>query len=189
MTRRGTWWAFGITLALALALVVVGTLHVSTRWVPRELGVAKHGEWMVFDSFRMRVDMIQIADSFPATHGDPLVPETAGMKLMMVRFSVERQTPSPEEIMAPDDAVCGLTVLSASGLEMDDIGYGGAVGPSSSSCYFFELPGAEGEWGDELNFTGQIIAAVTPESASNFTIQVERFLDDGSEVWYSTMDQ
>lgn len=189
MTRRGTWWAFWITLVLTVALVVVGTLHVATRWVPRELGTTTHGNWMEFDSFRLRVDMIQIVDSLPARYGEPITAETPGMKLMMVRFSVERQTPAPEELFGPDDAVCNVSILSDRGLEMDQVGYGGAVGPSSSSCYFFELESSEVEWGDELNFTGQIIAAVPPQPASSFTIRVERFLDDGSEVWFSTMDQ
>lgn len=188
-TRHGkrTWWFFGVVVTLMLVLVLVGTLHVALRWQPRLLGEVEHGEWMQFETFRVRVDLVEVADSFPSAYdsaGD-VEPMTDGMQLMLVRFNVERQDPAPENFADHDNAVCRLTIFNEDGLAMDDSRYSGvADSPTSGGCSPSMLDD-EGLWGDELNFQSQIVVAVTPDPVPSFTVQVEHLQDDAGDRWIS----
>lgn len=190
MTRHShrVWWWFGVTLVTAVAVVVAGSLHVAMRWEPRLLGQVQHGEWMEFETFRIRVDQIEVAESFAAEFeaSDDLTARIDGMQLMLVRFSVERQDPSPESLAENDNAVCSITIFNQDGLAMDDTGYAGvADSPPTSGCSSFTIAEGDDQWGDSLNFQSQVVAAVTPDPISTFTIQVDHLQDDAGERWLS----
>lgn len=188
MHSRRTWWGFGITLFLIVVLVVAGTLHVALRWEPRLLGEVEHGEWMEFETFRVRIDRIEIADSFPSSFegSEPIEARTVGMKLLLVRFSVERQDPAPESLSEDDNAVCRITIFNKDGLTMDETGFSSvADSPTSTGCSPSSFDEDDDRWGDELSFQSQRVVAVTPDPISTFTLQVEHLQDDAGDRWLS----
>lgn len=189
-TSARTWWAFGLTGALCLLLAVGVGVHVALRWEPSVIGHVEVGEWMEFDTFRIRVEHTELADVLQGDeYTGELRSDTAGMKLLLVRLHVDRHEQPPEDWSEDMDAVCNIRIYNSDGLLMEDDSYRGAEGPVMSSCTNGTDPGDEGdEWGDVMSFKSQKVVSVTPDPLSSFTLQVLHLR--GSErdhVWTSSL--
>lgn len=63
-----TWWLFGAIGALCVLLTVAVAVHVALRWEPSVIGHVEVGEWMEFETFRIRVEHAVIADSLEGSY-------------------------------------------------------------------------------------------------------------------------
>lgn len=181
-----TWWAFGLTGALVLLLMIGAAIHVALRWEPSVIAHVEVGEWMEFETFRIRVEHAEIADSFAGFADTQTTSDTEGMRLLLVRLDVERHSEPPEDWSQDLDSVCEIDVVNSGGLLMED-NYYSAVGPTARTCLNSSTLGPD-EWGDEMTFTSQMVVSVTPDPLSSFTLRVQHLR--GSErdhVWTSSL--
>lgn len=184
-----TWWLFGAIGALCVLLTVAVAVHVALRWEPSVIGHVEVGEWMEFETFRIRVEHAVIADSLEGSYEPEVRSNTEGMKLLQVRLQVERLE-EPEDWSDDLDAVCTLRLYNSAGLRMEDDSYSGTAGPITAGCTNYSDAAADegDEWGDAMNFMSQKVASVTPDPLSSFTLEVAHLRgSDRDHVWTSSL--
>lgn len=188
-TSARTWWIFGLTCAVALLLTIGVAVHVALRWEPAVVAHVEAGEWMEFETFRIRVEHAEIADSFPGSFDDEVKSKTEGMRLMLVRLHVQRFDEPPEDWADDLDAVCTIRVFSGDGLRMEDDGYSEVAGPIPGSCVNgTSITDVDQEWGDEMDFKSQRVVSVAPDPLASFTLQVQHLRgSDRDHVWTSAL--
>lgn len=129
MTRRAWWALFGTLTAVALLFSLAVGNYVAQLHEPVERGRGIVGEWLDLSEhgYRIRVDEIAAARSYPSAWGEEETAAPESMVLVRVRSTVV-------PLVGPDvDLGCTLRLFNGDGEELTLAEYG-VAGPDSQHC-------------------------------------------------------